>query len=115
MLANLLQVVIASNVLHATAKLENTLRNVRSLLKAGGYLLLLEITETRQLRSAFMVGGLSGWWLGADEGRIYSPCLTPSKWNLILRKAGFSGVRLLQENEKSNTIDSVTLISRSIR
>ncbi|TAQ90374.1 hypothetical protein B7494_g1325 [Chlorociboria aeruginascens] len=84
--------IIASNVLHATAKLENTLKNVRSLLKPGGYLLLLEITEPRSLRFAFMMGGLSGWWLGADDGRVYSPCVTPSKWNLALRKAGLSGV-----------------------
>src|SRR5207245_323186 len=37
-------VVIASNVLHATRKLAETMRNVRRLLKPGGYLLLLEIT-----------------------------------------------------------------------
>ncbi|KAL9095162.1 MAG: hypothetical protein Q9165_002418 [Trypethelium subeluteriae] len=85
-------VIIASNVIHATSKLEDTLKNARSLLKAGGYLLLLEITETRPLRLGFIMGGLSGWWLGVNDGRIYSPCISPPQWNAVLRKAGFSGV-----------------------
>lgn len=42
--------IIASLVLHATKNLEQTLRNVRRLLKPGGYLLLLEITDNDQMR-----------------------------------------------------------------
>lgn len=36
--------VIASEVLHATANMENTMRNVRTLLKTGGKLAIIEST-----------------------------------------------------------------------
>jgi acyl transferase domain-containing protein/acyl carrier protein/ubiquinone/menaquinone biosynthesis C-methylase UbiE len=40
-------VVIASNVLHATQNIDRTLHNVRSLLAPGGFLLLWEITQPK--------------------------------------------------------------------
>lgn len=89
---NSYDVVVASNVLHATTNLHNTLQNVRSLLKPGGYLFLLEITDNTTIRYSFSMGGLSGWWLGVEDGRPYSPCITPAKWNQALRKAGFARV-----------------------
>lgn len=42
--------VIASNVLHATHSLETTLSNARKLLKPGGYLVMLEVTDVQPLR-----------------------------------------------------------------
>ena len=84
--------VIASNVLHATRELGQTLKNVRSLLKPGGFLLLLEITCTEPIRLSFTMGGLPGWWLGAEDGRTLSPCISSAKWNSQLRRVGFSGV-----------------------
>ena len=55
--------VIASNVLHATCDIENTIRNVRELLKPGGKFVLLEITKLQaHLNVSF--GGLPGWWAG---------------------------------------------------
>lgn len=38
------------------------------------------------------MGGLPGWWLGAADGRPYSPCISASQWNRVLRETGFSGV-----------------------
>ncbi|CRG89192.1 Nonribosomal peptide synthetase 14 [Talaromyces islandicus] len=84
--------IIASNVLHATKSLEHTLSNVRSLLKPGGYLLLLEITDSGPIRIGSMTGGLVGWWVGVDDGRRYAPTVSPSTWNTVLRKSGFSGI-----------------------
>ena len=54
--------IVASNVLHATANIDNTLRNTRSLLKAGGKLILIE--ETQPAETCFIYGPLPGWWLG---------------------------------------------------
>nr|AKL78827.1 GLNRPS8 [Glarea lozoyensis] len=84
--------VIASMVLHATSKLENTMKNVRRLLKPGGYLLMLETTSNSPSRIGFTMGGLPGWWLGADDGRALSPCVPSAKWDEILRNTGFGGV-----------------------
>jgi len=72
--------------------MQNTLKHVRSLLKPGGYLFLLEITNTDPIRLSFTMGGLHGWWLGVNDGRPFSPCMPASKWNQHLRKAGFSGI-----------------------
>jgi ubiquinone/menaquinone biosynthesis C-methylase UbiE len=82
--------IIASNVLHATRRLQNTLQNVRRLLKPGGYLLSIEVTGDT-LRCGFIFGGLPGWWLGQEDGRLYRPTLSPVEWNSLLRKSGFSG------------------------
>ena len=84
--------VIASLVLHATSKLEYTMKNVRRLLKPGGLLLMLEVTSNGPMRMGFTMGGLAGWWLGGDDGRPLSPCISSVQWDSLLRKTGFSGV-----------------------
>ncbi|KAI9859628.1 MAG: Type I Iterative PKS [Trichoglossum hirsutum] len=84
-------IVIASNVLHATRKLENTLNHVRKLLKPGGYLLLLEITG-QLLQAGLVFGGLPGWWLGYEDDRPHGPTISIGRWDSLLRKTGFAGV-----------------------
>lgn len=85
-------IVVASNVLHATSSLQKTLEHVRQLLKPGGYLMLLEITNHGPSRVGFAMSGLPGWWVGKNDGRRYSPIITPDEWDSALQKAGFSGV-----------------------
>ena len=85
-------IVIASNVLHATESLHTTLVNTRKLLKPGGYLMLLEITNNEPIRTGFVWGSLAGWWLGVNDGRRWAPTITPGMWHSALRKAGFAGV-----------------------
>ncbi|RYP16125.1 hypothetical protein DL765_005326 [Monosporascus sp. GIB2] len=91
-------VVIASNVLHATAGLHRSLEHAWQLLRPGGYLMLLEITSQDPARFHAMMGGLAGWWLGADDGRKYSPLLTPARWHSALRMAGFGGVDAIAQD-----------------
>ena len=55
-------VIVAHHVLHATKRMETTMRNVRRLLKPGGHLLLVEATV--KPKRAFPFGTLPGWWLG---------------------------------------------------
>ena len=85
-------IIIASNVLHATGSLQKTLNHTRQLLKPGGYLMLLEITNNDPIRCSTIMGGLPGWWLGVDDGRKYAPTATPGEWHSALRKAGFGGI-----------------------
>lgn len=83
--------IIASNVLHATKSLTQTMRNARRLLKPGGRLLLLEVTSDI-VRVKLMMSGLPGWWLGGDDGRRHGPTITVQEWNSLLLSTGFSGV-----------------------
>lgn len=84
--------VIASLALYATKNLEATLSNVRRLLKPGGYLVLLELTDPNVMRFGLILGGLPGWWLGYQEGRVLSPCVSVNTWDELMSKSGFSGV-----------------------
>lgn len=84
--------IIASNVLHATKSINNTLSNVRRLLKPGGRLVLLEITDTDPVRQTFFFGALPGWWVGEEDGREHHPLLRQQQWDEALLEAGFSGI-----------------------
>lgn len=83
--------IIASNVLHATKFIAETMKNCRRLLKPGGYLMLLEITSDA-LRPQFIVSALPGWFLGIEDGRVWAPTISESQWDKVLRESGFSGV-----------------------
>ena len=61
--------VIASNVLHATKSMDNTLENVRRLLKPGGRLALIELTRLRPAWS-IVFGLLPGWWNGECSSQV---------------------------------------------
>ena len=83
--------VIASNALHATRSMKDTLSHCRRLLRPGGFLVLLEIT-TNHLPIQLIMGTLPGWWLGIEEGRVWQPTLSLDEWNSVLQEVGFSGV-----------------------
>jgi len=81
--------IIASNVLHATSCIDDTLNHVRWLLKPRGRLMLLEVTNPQPFYN-MTFGAFEGWWAGYEEGRRLSPVLEPAEWEARLRKAGFA-------------------------
>ncbi|KAF2728283.1 reducing type I polyketide synthase [Polyplosphaeria fusca] len=84
-------VVVAANVLHATCSIATTLKNVRKLLKPGGYLIIYEPTRPEILRTAFIMGLLPGWWLASEPERKWGPTMSCESWDRSLRENGFSG------------------------
>ncbi|KAK7756454.1 putative PKS/NRPS-like protein biosynthetic cluster [Diatrype stigma] len=84
--------VIASNVLHATPNMTATIDHVRKLLRPGGKLILLEGVRHPALTLPFAL--LPGWWLAEDEyrSREEGPLLTEDAWHRLLSERGFSGV-----------------------
>ncbi|MEJ2417344.1 MAG: beta-ketoacyl synthase N-terminal-like domain-containing protein [Exilibacterium sp.] len=84
-------IAIATNVLHATKNIDNTLFNVKSLLRKNGLLLLNELSG-KDLFSHLTFGLLDGWWNYEDKSlRIPgSPGLYTSTWVEVLEKQGFS-------------------------
>ncbi|HEY0834876.1 MAG TPA: SDR family NAD(P)-dependent oxidoreductase, partial [Azospirillum sp.] len=85
--------VIATNVLHATRNIHRTLATCKATLRKGGLLLLNEIS-TRSLFAHLTFGLLEGWWLSEDQPlRIPdSPGLYPERWRTVLEQEGFSPV-----------------------
>ncbi|KAK2020720.1 beta-ketoacyl synthase domain-containing protein, partial [Colletotrichum zoysiae] len=84
--------IIASNVLHATPNLEETMTNVRKLLKPGGKIVVVELSCSRTCRVGFVFGLFADWWVGVDDDRVWQPFVSIERWDGILKKTGFSGV-----------------------
>lgn len=79
---------IASNVLHATRFLGETLVNCRRLLAPSGQLVALENLRAQGwLNLTF--GQLDGWWRFADEYRTHHVLASPAVWKTALSDSGF--------------------------
>lgn len=84
--------IVASQVLHATPVMRQSLLNTRRLLKPGGYLVVNEGINNDTARLGTIFGAFPGWWLGAEkDGRSLGPNLAMSEWNELLRGTGYSG------------------------
>ena len=103
--------VIASNVLHATPNMTNTVDHVRSLLKPNGRLVVLEAGLHAPLVLPFAL--LPGWWLAEDEYRSLEqgPLLSKDAWSRLFSDRGFSGVDGVIEgypNDPENILSIMT-------
>jgi 3-oxoacyl-(acyl-carrier-protein) synthase/SAM-dependent methyltransferase len=81
-------VVLAANVVHATRDVGATIRGLRSLLKPGGLLILLESTLHHSgfdLTIAFV----EGWSSFDDKYRVSHPLLSADRWVELLGECGF--------------------------
>ena len=85
--------VVATNVLHATRDINETLRHIGTLLKPGGMLLINEMTVAEDF-ATLTFGLLDGWWRARDpNARLpHSPLLDVQGWRRELGKAGFAHV-----------------------
>ena len=90
--------VIASNVLHATRYLNETLEHCRHLLAPSGCLVALEnLRGQGWLDLTF--GQLDGWWRFADAYRPNHALAGPAVWRQALTDAGFEGIEVLGADE----------------
>ena len=103
-------IVIAANVLHATQDLQQTLKNVQTLLASQGLLLLLE--GTRPLRFGDLIVGLTeGWWRFKDtELRPFHALISDRKWQALLASCGFTDVVISPEVEPDGVLANQSLI-----
>ncbi|KAL4738206.1 hypothetical protein BDV11DRAFT_216094 [Aspergillus similis] len=92
--------VIASNVLHATPNLQQTLANVKALLNHGGKLFLQELAPTTKWVN-YIMGTLPGWWLSNDN-RPWEPYVSTKRWDEELRAAGLSGANTVVHDGQMN-------------
>jgi len=85
-------IVIAANVLHATADLRKTLRHARERVAPGGVLILLE--GTRPESWVDVTFGMSeGWWAFRDADlRPDYPLVDTDTWLRLLSEEGFTNV-----------------------
>ena len=82
--------IVAANVLHATADLANTLEQVKKLLVPEGLLIMSEVTNPGYWVD-LTFGLTEGWWKFTDrDWRSDSPLLTPEKWQNLFQEMGWS-------------------------
>lgn len=90
-----MDLVVASNVLHATRRLADTVAHCARLLKPNGALVINELTH-RLDYNTLTFGLTDGWWLFEDEEvRIPgSPLLTARTWRAALSEVGLTEVEV---------------------
>ncbi len=89
---------IASNVLHATRYLPATLGHCLDLLAPSGHLIALEnLSDLGWMDLTF--GQLDGWWRFADDYRPHHALANPAVWRRALGDAGFTGAEVLGPDE----------------
>ncbi|PYI00202.1 polyketide synthase [Aspergillus ellipticus CBS 707.79] len=99
--------ILATNVLHATNYLGDTLRNVHQLLDPSGRLLLHELNSPSKWPN-FIFGTLAGWWYGGPDGRPDEPCVSPARWELELKGAGFAGLdAVVLDGEQPHQLNAI--------
>ena len=103
--------VLASDVLHATSDVRRSLGHIKQLL-AGGLLVVVEID--RLLRSAELVFSLTkGWWSFIDTDlRAKSPVLRRQRWVQLLKEEGFLDVAAVSDTDNADNSFHVVLLAK---
>ncbi|KAK2756138.1 Type I Iterative PKS [Arachnomyces sp. PD_36] len=102
--------IIASNVLHATPSLQATLKHVYTLLARNGRLLVHELHPELPITD-YIMGVLPGWWVGQNDERADKPYVSPERWDRELRAAGFTGAQVTSYDAQPPYQTTFSLIS----
>ncbi|MXY14650.1 MAG: SDR family NAD(P)-dependent oxidoreductase [Proteobacteria bacterium] len=104
---------IASNVLHATRLLPETLAHCLKLLAPSGQLIALENLRGQGWMD-LTFGQLDGWWRFADDYRPHHALANPAVWRQALGDAGFDAIEILgvDESETAKLPDRGVIVAR---
>ncbi|KAB8228276.1 polyketide synthase fgnA [Aspergillus alliaceus] len=106
--------ILAPNVVHATASLKETLSNLEPLLKPDGFLILTELCSLIKSPN-YIFGNFVGWWLGEADGRNWEPYVQPERWDADLKAAGFTGADAAVPDQDVPYRLAATIISQPSR
>lgn len=105
--------IVASQVLHATTTIAETVQHARSLLKPGGKMVLLEITNVH-LGTGLVLGTFPDYWNGVADGRVDSPLLTKDEWQQVLSQNGFGGIDILLDDHDSPVSMASVIVATAV-
>lgn len=103
-------VIIATNVIHATPSIDDTLLKLRWCLSNQGMLIINELVE-KTLFTTAIFGLFEGWWKSQDQQyRIQgSPLLKQAAWYERLQHAGFNSIDSLSGSLQSKQVAQVVI------
>ncbi len=106
-------IIIASNVLHATADLISTVQHCQQLLTDDGRLILLEgIEATPWIDCIF--GLTDGWWRFNDTVRQDYPLLSGIQWHSMLNDIGLNADCLALEHEDAPFKQAIIVAGKNL-
>ncbi|MEO6696060.1 MAG: SDR family NAD(P)-dependent oxidoreductase, partial [Ignavibacteria bacterium] len=105
-------IIIASNVIHATQDLTIAAKNILSLLNSNGLLILNEVTEKRNWID-LTFGLTEGWWKFKDFSlRKSYPLLNIDEWKVFLKNQGYEFVKTFSPlNKAENSLTGQSIIT----
>ena len=106
-------IILGYNVVHATKNINDSINNLKMMLKPNGYLIIQE--PIKELRWIDMIWGLAeGWWYFEDDDlRTYSPLLNIEKWERVLQNQLFTDINIYpKEAEERKKVDNALIIAR---
>ena len=110
---NSFDLVIASDVIHATRNLKTTFGNVKRLLASEGILLMLEVTNS-PVYLDFIFGMTEGWWLFEDTDiRPDHATMSPDRWRQVLEREEFSDVAVYSDFENNDSSCQSVILARN--
>jgi 8-amino-7-oxononanoate synthase len=112
---NTYDLILASDVIHATEDIKHSLENVKSLLTSNGLLMLLELTHP-SLMFDLIFGMLKGWWAFSDHRlRPDHAVINAAKWKTVLGESGFSDIVSVDDRMDGQAPLQSLLIARGPR
>lgn len=90
------------------------MKNARRLLKPGGRLIMVEVTDNDPLRLGLIFAGLPGLWLGEEENRKLSPCVSADEWEIVMKTTGFSGIEAMTPHNRSYPLPLSVIVFRAL-
>ncbi|KAI2931662.1 hypothetical protein CBS147321_10186 [Aspergillus niger] len=103
--------IIASN-LHMKPRIATAVEHIRQLLAPNGRLLLHEIYPETTLITEYLMGALSNWSSAEDFRANSKPYLSPDRWDIELRNAGFIGSEVMAYDVPHPHQTYFTMLSR---
>ncbi len=105
--------VIASDVIHATRNLKTTFSHVKRLLASEGILMMLEVTNS-PVYLDFIFGMTEGWWLFEDTDiRPDHATMGPERWKEVLEREAFSDVAIYSDFEENDVSCQSVILARN--
>jgi SAM-dependent methyltransferase len=105
--------VIASDSLHTTSCIAETIQNARKLVKPGGIMVLVELTRILT-GTGLLLGTLPDYWNGDRDGRTESPLLDRARWHDVLSSNGFSGIDIILDDYQEPLSAASVMVTTAI-